>query len=151
MDESAYPAHGAGKGDSSGLWVILGRNSHFLSNLRILTMKRPKSLPSLRELERVFEYRPDTGRIYRKPANRKGRMKRATYRQDKKARKLLISYGDSNLSAARVAWMMITKQDPCPHVVRHLDGNAGNNQAGNLAIERLITVDHYLRARARLS
>jgi|32_taG_2_1085360.scaffolds.fasta_scaffold107602_2 hypothetical protein len=84
-----------------------------------------KPLPPLAELQKAFDYDPETGAILRngKPA---GWLKEDGY--------LLVSYKNKKFRQHRIAYYLGTTVDPGSLDVDHVDGNRSNNALHNLRL-----------------
>ena len=98
-------------------------------------MPKFKALPPLEELQKAFNYDPDTGvftHAYRKPGRAKDSVAGTTDAQGY----IILKHKSVLFKSSRVAWLFVTGEDPGDSIVDHKDRNKSNNRASNL---RLVT------------
>ena len=93
---------------------------------------KTKPLPSLERVKELLDYNPLTGKftwkITRgpKPAGSTAGQRWVTY--------IRIKIDGKQYSAHRIAWLMITGEDPGDMIVDHIDCDKQNNRADNLRL-----------------
>ena len=88
-----------------------------------LTMRKVKPLPSLELLEFMFDYDPQTGKLY-KFGKEIGTVDRKGYR--------MIHHKRRAIPAHRIAWALYYREDPAPHHIEHINGCTFDNRIDNL-------------------
>lgn len=99
---------------------------------RVMTKAKP--LPPLEELEQLLNYDPETG-VFRWRVSR-GRTAKAGEIAGHPTVKgyLQIGLKGKEYYAHRLAWLFITKTDPCITQIDHINGNKLDNSAINLRL-----------------
>jgi|13_taG_2_1085334.scaffolds.fasta_scaffold14467_2 hypothetical protein len=96
-------------------------------------MSQFKPLPPIQELQQAFAYDPDTG-IFRHKHSR-GRAARGSIAGSENTTGYVrISFQRKNLWAHRVAWFLMTGQDPLQREVDHKDRDGSHNWFSNLRL-----------------
>ena len=91
-------------------------------------MTASKPLPSLKELQKTFEYEPKTGVLKNK---RTGKIQTCP---DSKGRYIIVHYKDQNWQAHRFCFYLGTEIDPKNFQIDHIDRNKKNNKLNNLRL-----------------
>jgi hypothetical protein len=99
-------------------------------------MANSKPLPPLEELKDAFDYDPETG-LFTHARYKCGRaLKGMAAGNLNKQGYVVIQHKRRLLKAHRMAWLLLTGEDPMDYQIDHIDRNRSNNQAANL---RLVT------------
>lgn len=95
---------------------------------------KPKALPKIERVKELVDYDKDLGtftwKTYRggkaKAGTSAGHMAKNGY--------LIVCIDNNNCKASRLAWLLVTGQDPGEMDIDHIDGNPSNNTFANLRI-----------------
>ena len=95
-------------------------------------MAKFRPLPPLVELREKFDYDPETGLFFHKKLGRGTNKGRAA--GGKCGKYVSLSHKGCYYRAHRVAWLLMTGEDPFPYEVDHEDRNPSNNKFSNLRL-----------------
>jgi hypothetical protein len=95
-------------------------------------MSKPKSLPDRSLLEKLFDYNAETGQL-RWKTTKAARVKPGDLAGRKTNRGYIhVRVNYKTYPAHRIAWLLITGEDPYGSLIDHIDGNPSNNAFCNL-------------------
>lgn len=102
-------------------------------------MSKPFPLPPLYELNRLFYYHEDTGRLIRKVAGKGGNAPKGSVVGYPNSKGYLVvkitnSEGSKGYFVHRLIWFMVTGEDPGELDIDHEDLNTANNKFDNLRV-----------------
>jgi hypothetical protein len=91
---------------------------------------KPKALPPIEELHRLFELRD--GFLYRRTSQ--GGVKPGTVAGSviQRGGHISVSIGDRRYLAHRIIWALATGEDPAPYQIDHINGDRTDNRIENL-------------------
>ncbi len=97
-------------------------------------MSQFKPLPPIQELQQAFDYDPATG-IFRNKYTRSSKAVKGAIAGCKSTKNYIyIQYNWRMLRANRLAWYLVTGNDPLDKKVDHADRNPFNNAFSNLRL-----------------
>ena len=89
-------------------------------------MPVPTKLPDIQLVESIFEYDPNSGKLYRKKTGT------AVGNNDRTTGFCKIRVGRLTTQVARIAWLLFYREDPVGYRIEHIDGCKTNNVITNL-------------------
>lgn len=97
-------------------------------------MTKFKPLPPIEELQEAFDYDLETG-LFTHAKYKCGRaLKGMAAGSLNKKGYVIIQHNRRLLKAHRMAWLLITGEDPKEYQIDHIDRNRSNNRAANLRL-----------------
>ena len=91
-----------------------------------------KPLPSLERINKLLDYNKETGVFTWKVS--RGPIPAGTIAGQRWVDYIRIKIDNKSYQAHRLAWLIITGEDPLEQIVHHKDANKQNNKADNLAL-----------------
>lgn len=105
-------------------------------------MAKFNKLPSVRELDKLFSYNPETGILTHK------RLKR-DYVKTNKAGYIIVHIKGKQYRAHRIIWKLCTLQDPGNSTIDHIDNDPTNNRIGNLRLANQVEQNYNKRRKPK--
>ena len=111
-------------------------------------MNIPKPMPTRQDLESVFTYDPESGKLYRLTLSNGVESLTECGAKQKSARYKLVSFKNERYLIHRLIWVMIHGRSP-EGEVDHVDGDPNNNRPGNLRLATSRQNNHNRRLSVR--